>query len=237
PIARRRKPELFLPPSPPSPSPASPLLVAVQLEPIAAPRRRPIGAASCRSSPSNWSSQPPASPLVAAAELQRRRCFLRLQPPSLTAVSQRRSLIAAADLQRRHAKRRTSPNAGRRCFALAGIESRRRPSFQPPSPFAQRPPATVECSAASRCSSPLSCRSATVAGVRHRRRIQPLPRVDISGQLVYCVEHRNWPSLGRLQGLVSEVKTCARGSAILGLRPSPEGSYLHQIEAIFSITD
>ncbi|VFQ90457.1 unnamed protein product, partial [Cuscuta campestris] len=39
------------------------------------------------------------------------------------------------------------------------------------------------------------------------------------------------------QGLVSEVKTCARGSAILGLRPSPEGSYLHRIEAIFGITD
>ncbi|VFQ81979.1 unnamed protein product [Cuscuta campestris] len=48
------------------------------------------------------------------------------------------------------------------------------------------------------------------AGARHRRRIQLLP-----------------------QGLVSEVKTCARGSVILGLRLSPEGSYLHRIEAIF----
>ncbi|VFQ92866.1 unnamed protein product [Cuscuta campestris] len=57
------------------------------------------------------------------------------------------------------------------------------PSFQPPSPFAQRPPAAVDCSAASRCSSPSSCRSATVTGVRHRRRIRPLPRVDIAGRL------------------------------------------------------
>ncbi|VFQ85009.1 unnamed protein product [Cuscuta campestris] len=28
-----------------------------------------------------------------------------------------------------------------------------------------------------------SCRSATVAGIRHRRRIQPLPRIDIAGRL------------------------------------------------------
>ncbi|VFQ97977.1 unnamed protein product [Cuscuta campestris] len=37
-------------------------------------------------------------------------------------------------------------------------------------------------------------------------------------------------------GLVSEVKTCARGSVILGLKLSPEGSYLHRIEAIFVST-
>ncbi|VFQ68737.1 unnamed protein product [Cuscuta campestris] len=53
---------------------------------------------------------------------------------------------------------------------------------------------TVECSAATSSagrrlpyqrppSSPSSCRSATVAGVHHRRCIQPLPRIDIAGRL------------------------------------------------------
>ncbi|VFQ60194.1 unnamed protein product [Cuscuta campestris] len=80
---------------------------------------------------------------------QRRRCFLRLQPPSP-------SFQPLLRLRRKRA---------------------------PPSPFAQWPSAAVDCSTASRCSSPSNCRSATVAGVRHRRRIRPLPRVDITGRL------------------------------------------------------
>ncbi|VFQ80933.1 unnamed protein product [Cuscuta campestris] len=88
-----------------------------------------------------------------------------------------------------------TPNGGRRQTPDAAVspspESRaavarassRSPSFQPPSTFAQQPPAAVDCSAASRCSSPSNCRSATVAGVRHHRRIRPLPRVDIAGRL------------------------------------------------------
>ncbi|VFQ97184.1 unnamed protein product, partial [Cuscuta campestris] len=69
-VARRRKPAA---------------IVAVQLEP---PSPSPAGRASQTAVARRWKPE-------------RRRCFLRLQPPSLTAVSQRRSLIAAAELQRR----------------------------------------------------------------------------------------------------------------------------------------
>ncbi|VFQ78792.1 unnamed protein product [Cuscuta campestris] len=67
----------------------------------------------------------------------------------------------------------------------------------------------------------------------HRRhRASHSVTFDLSFDWIFC-RRRNWPLLGRLQGLVSEVKTCARESVILGLRLSPEGSYLHRIEAIF----
>ncbi|VFQ78369.1 unnamed protein product [Cuscuta campestris] len=88
-----------------------------------------------------------------------------------------------------------TPNGGRRqtpdvavspspeSRAAVARASSRSPSLEPLSPFAQWPSAAVDCSTASCCSSPSSCRYATVAGVRHRRRIRPLPRVDIAGRL------------------------------------------------------
>ncbi|VFR00195.1 unnamed protein product [Cuscuta campestris] len=97
------------------PSPPAAAIAAVQLEqPPASPF---IAAASrCPASPFPSLAAAPAKRRCflrrssAAVELQRHRrqaiiatsrCFLRLQPPSLTAVSQRRSLIATAELQRR----------------------------------------------------------------------------------------------------------------------------------------
>ncbi|VFQ87997.1 unnamed protein product, partial [Cuscuta campestris] len=142
--------------------------------------------------------------------------------------------------------------------------SRSSPSYwssqPPPSPFPSRSPPLLPSPVAAAIIAD-GCSAATPNGgrrqtpnaavppssvVRHRRLLRRqslLIAVELPlrhcrwRQLVYCVEHRNWPSLERLQGVVSEVKTCARGSAILGLRPSPEGSYLHRIEAIFGITD
>ncbi|VFQ90028.1 unnamed protein product [Cuscuta campestris] len=98
----------------------------------------------------------------AAGVAAHRRSPFPSQPssPSLQPLFHLRwkSAIIADELQRRHAERWTSPEL--------------------PASFL-----AVDCSAASRCSPPSSCRYATVAGVRHRRRIRPLPRVDIAGRL------------------------------------------------------
>ncbi|RAL48822.1 hypothetical protein DM860_001142 [Cuscuta australis] len=152
-------------------------------------------------------SRPTSPPEAAAQPIVAAQPVAQARPSSPVAGSQPlppsppAAVAHGLRVQRRHAKRRTSPNAGRRCFAFAGSPSpplpattiiaaaaqRRRRRFT--SSFCRTPPPlpasfpAVDCSAASRCSSPSSCRYATVAGVRHRRRIRPLPRVDIAGRL------------------------------------------------------
>ncbi|VFQ83195.1 unnamed protein product [Cuscuta campestris] len=117
--------------------------------------------------------------------------FQRRQSPLLPS-----SVVLAIELQRRYFAfvGRPPPSS---CSAASRCPA-------PPSCTVAKPPAavalstaailTVECSAATPSagrrlpyrrppSSPSSCRSATVAVVRHRRRIQPLPRIDIAGRL------------------------------------------------------
>ncbi|RAL47119.1 hypothetical protein DM860_014013 [Cuscuta australis] len=80
-----------------------------------------------------------------------------------------RQSSTAVGLQRRHAERWTSPPLPASSLA---VELQCRQSLLIP--------VELQC----RHCTPSSCRSATVAGVRHRRRIQPLPRVDIAGRLI-----------------------------------------------------